>query len=91
MIYIYSTFFNNTNGKLYQPANSPDQLLPIFNSGLRTGAHQLYRPIAHSSITSRNSQPIFGYFSSVRKHYISIIPHSQDSLIFTPTNSIISG
>ena len=81
-IYINSTFFNNASGQLYQPANTPDQLLSIFNSGSRTGAHLLYRPITNSSITSRNSQPIFGYFSS--------IPHSQDSLIFKPKNSIVS-
>ena len=88
-IYIYSAFYNR-NGQLNQPANKPEQLLAIFNDGTRTGAHLLYKPISNSSITPRNSKPIFGFFSSPRQHYISIIPHSQESLIFKPKNSALS-
>ena len=38
-IYIYSTFYNATNGQLFQPAETPEHLMTIFNIGSRTGAH----------------------------------------------------
>jgi|688.fasta_scaffold61214_1 hypothetical protein len=88
-IYIYSTFFNRTTGILYQNANSVEDLQNFFNQGHRTGAHLIYRPL-NCLLSENNQAPIFGYFSSIRRHYAAVIPKSQQPPIFKPTNCIIS-
>jgi hypothetical protein len=50
----------------------------------------IYTPITNCNITTRKENPIYGYFSSMRKHYTSIIPISTKSPLFKPSNNIIS-
>ena len=89
-IYIYSSFYNRITGSLYHNARSTEELLTIFNNKQRTGSHLIYTPITNSNITTRKENPIYGYFSSMRKHYTSIIPISTKSPLFKPSNNIIS-
>jgi hypothetical protein len=89
-IFIYSSFYNSQSGEIYQIANNAIELQHIFEQNKRTGAHLIYRPISNSSISDKNDNPIFGYFSFQRKHYTSIIPHSYNSPLFKPQNCIIS-
>ena len=80
-IYIYSTFYNTNTNTLYQHANNSIELQNIFSQGKRTGAHLIYEPISNSSITTRKSKPIYGFFLS--------IPQTHISPLFKPTNKII--
>ena len=84
-IYIYSSFYNRIAGSLYHNAQSTDELIIIFNNKQRTGSHLIYTPITNCNITTRKENPIYGYFSSMRKHYTSIIPVSAQSPLFKPT------
>ena len=88
-LYIYGTFFNRTTGSLYQNASTVEDLEHIFNRSIRTGAHLIYRPL-NCLLSDHNSMPLYGFFSSIRKHYTSIIPKSNRPPIFKPTNCIIA-
>ena len=73
-IYIYSTFYNTNTNKLYQHANNSIELQNIFSQGKRTGAHLIYEPISNSSITTRKSKPIYGFFFVYSSNtYIALI------------------
>ena len=90
-IYIYSTFFNRINGQIFQHASTTEELQHFFNQNIRTGAHLIYKPLQYNNTASfENLQPLYGFFSSISKHFTSIIPISGNAPKFTPHNNLIS-
>ena len=89
-IYIYSTFYNNITGALFQNASNAEELENIFIYKIRTGAHLIYKPLPTTIVNKNNINPIYGFFSSSRKHYVSVISHSENNPEFKPTNCILN-
>ena len=86
---MFSNLFNRTTGLPYQNTNSVEELKYIFDQGHRTAAHLIYIPL-NCLLSEYNQKPIFGYFSSIKRYYSSIIPKSQQPPIFKQKNCIIS-
>ena len=87
-ILIYGS--NNNKEFFFNNITSVHELKRLFDDGIRTGAHLIYKPINNTYFKENvNNKSIFGHFCIKKHHYTSLVPINVKYELFIPKNIFI--